>query len=156
MKIINPATELIIKELDIDDEASVKKKLDKLKTGQKRWASTPVKERLDCIIKFGELVKANVNELAEILTSETGKPFQQSLNEINGAQNRVDHLKSNAEKWLKRSRCSSFMMTQGSCWAQEEGALITITTRNRRDPCYPSSGGSWMVYNTTPTPSTSS
>ena len=34
------------------------------------------------------------------MTSETGKPLQQSLNEITGAQNRIDHLKQNASQWL--------------------------------------------------------
>ena len=38
--------------------------------------------------------------MARILTEETGKPMQQSINEISGAQNRVDHLAGNAIKWL--------------------------------------------------------
>lgn len=101
MKIINPATQEIIKDIRVDTEASIKEKLDNLKNGQKRWASLPVAERLACIVKFGELVQKQKNELAEILTSETGKPLQQSINEIGGAQNRIEHLKANAEKWLK-------------------------------------------------------
>jgi acyl-CoA reductase-like NAD-dependent aldehyde dehydrogenase len=43
---------------------------------------------------------ANKQELAEILTKEMGKPITQSLNEINGAQNRIEHLRKNAERWL--------------------------------------------------------
>lgn len=101
MNIINPATEEIIIDIQIDNDVSIKEKFDKLKIGQKKWAALPVKDRLACIVKFGELVKKNINELAAILTSETGKPLQQSLNEISGAQNRIEHLKANAEKWLK-------------------------------------------------------
>jgi len=52
-------------------------------------------------VNFGELIKENQDELAKILTSETGKPLWQSKNEIRGAQNRVEHLKFNAEKWLQ-------------------------------------------------------
>ena len=101
MKIINPATEEIITEHKVDHESSIKEKNARLKIGGKKWAKISVKERLSCIIKFGELVKENINELADILTSETGKPLWQSMNEIRGAQNRIEHLKSNAEKWLK-------------------------------------------------------
>jgi len=101
MKIINPATEVIIADIESDHDVSIKEKIAKLKIGQKKWASKLVKDRLACIVRFGELVKENIDELAEILTSETGKPLQQSKNEIRGAQNRVEHLKTNAEKWLK-------------------------------------------------------
>ncbi len=100
MKIINPATEEVITTIEVDDQASVTDKLKLLRTGQKHWATLPVKDRLNCIVKFGELVQENIQKLAEVLTAETGKPLQQSINEIRGAQNRVEHLKANAEKWL--------------------------------------------------------
>lgn len=100
MKIINPATEEIIADIQTDDKTSIDSKLKRLKIGQKKWAALPVNERLDRIVTFGKLVRENISELANILTSETGKPLQQSFNEIRGAQNRIDHLKSNAEKWL--------------------------------------------------------
>lgn len=100
MKIINPATEEIIADLSTDNNDSIEKKLARLKSGQKKWANQPVEYRLACIVKFGELILANKQGLAEILTSETGKPLQQSLNEISGAQNRIEHLRANSEKWL--------------------------------------------------------
>ncbi|VAW38325.1 Aldehyde dehydrogenase, partial [hydrothermal vent metagenome] len=100
MKIINPATNLEITELVEDTQDSIMAKLKALKAGQKLWKQQSVKNRLGCIIRFGELINANNEELASILTSETGKPIQQSLNEINGAQNRIEHLAQNAEKWL--------------------------------------------------------
>lgn len=100
MQIINPATEEIISELQETSKDELRRILDSLREGQKAWSQKSIKERLECIIRFGELIRLNVNELAEILTLETGKPLQQSLNEINGAQNRVEHLRENAEKWL--------------------------------------------------------
>ncbi len=100
MKIINPATEEIICELAEDTQMSVNDKLNKLHNGQKNWKKVAVKDRLQCIVRFGELIAENKDNLAALLTSETGKPIQQSLNEINGAQNRIEHLKKYAEKWL--------------------------------------------------------
>ncbi len=100
MNIINPATEEVIATLEIDNQESVSDKLNLLRAGQKKWAALPVEDRLSCIVRFGDLVQENIKRLAEIMTAETGKPLQQSINEIRGAQNRVEHLKLNAEKWL--------------------------------------------------------
>lgn len=101
MKIINPATEESIAELVADTRDTVHLKISRLKEGQKEWKKVSLDERLACIIRFGELVRNNVDGLAALLTSETGKPIQQSKNEIRGAQNRVDHLKGSAKQWLK-------------------------------------------------------
>ncbi|MGF1639240.1 MAG: aldehyde dehydrogenase family protein, partial [Cyclobacteriaceae bacterium] len=100
MKIINPATEEIIADIPADDAQSIEQKLEKLRQGQKAWQAVPVSERLDRIVRFGALVKENIDELASILTSETGKPIQQSLNEIRGAHNRIVHLQAHAMETL--------------------------------------------------------
>ena len=100
MQIINPATEEIITELPEDSQESIQEKLASLRKGQKEWAKKPVEQRLEIIIQFGELIKANKEELAFVLTSETGKPIAQSRNEVNGSLNRIEHLKTNALKWL--------------------------------------------------------
>ena len=100
MDIINPATEEIIAELPVDTKESVQEKLAQLGKGQKDWAKKTVEERLQIIIKFGELITDNKEELAFVLTSETGKPITQSRNEVNGSLNRIEHLKNNAVKWL--------------------------------------------------------
>ena len=101
MDIINPATGIVISTLKSDTEESLNSKLENLRKGHKGWMKTALRDRLNCVIKFGKLVQENKFELAQILTSETGKPFQQSLNEIKGAQNRIDHLSQYAEKWLE-------------------------------------------------------
>lgn len=101
MEIINPATEEVLTTLQEDHAVSIEKKFKNLKRGQKSWAQYPVSHRLACIIKFGELIKQHTPKLAQILTSETGKPLQQSLNEINGAHNRISHLEEHAEIWLQ-------------------------------------------------------
>ncbi len=100
MEVRNPATEQIIAVLVPDTKADVAAKWEALQTGQKKWAKRSINDRLACIQRFGELILENKRELAEILTSETGKPLQQSLNEIQGAQNRIDHLEQNAVRWL--------------------------------------------------------
>src|SRR5680860_724945 len=100
MKIIDPATEEIIREVSQDSPESLKKKFLTLKNGQINWKNTPVDDRLEKIAEFGNLVKIDIERLAKILTQETGKPIQQSRNEIKGAHNRIEHLQNEAKKWL--------------------------------------------------------
>lgn len=100
MNIINPATEAEIATLEIDTRDTVDQKIAQLRAGQKTWQKVEVKDRLSCITRFGQLIADNRKELAETLTLETGKPIQQSLSEISGAHNRIDHLEKYAEAWL--------------------------------------------------------
>ncbi|HTH56537.1 MAG TPA: aldehyde dehydrogenase family protein [Cyclobacteriaceae bacterium] len=100
MQVINPATEEVIKELSEDDENSVNKKFQQLKLAQPNWQRVPLADRALILVKFSELLKKNIESLALTLTSEVGKPLQQSRNEINGACARIGWLTGNAAKYL--------------------------------------------------------
>jgi acyl-CoA reductase-like NAD-dependent aldehyde dehydrogenase len=100
MQIINPATEEILRELKEDDENSVKTKFEQLKQAQREWHKVELDKRVTIIKKFSELLKEKIDSLALVLTSEVGKPLQQSRNEINGAIARIQWLTDNASKYL--------------------------------------------------------
>ncbi len=100
MNIINPATEEIISNLKEDTLESIERKFNQLKEGQKSWNEVPLKDRIAVLQRFSELLKENIESSAAILTSEVGKPLQQSRNEINGACSRIKWLTENAEKYL--------------------------------------------------------
>jgi acyl-CoA reductase-like NAD-dependent aldehyde dehydrogenase len=100
MQIINPATEEIITSLVEDNSSTLQVKFDTLKKAQPQWSSKPLQERILVIAKFSDLLDAEIEELASVLTSEVGKPLQQSRNEINGARGRIKWMINNAEKYL--------------------------------------------------------
>jgi acyl-CoA reductase-like NAD-dependent aldehyde dehydrogenase len=100
MQIINPATEEIIMSLAQDTQASVEQKFNELKNAQPTWAKVPLAERITIVKKFADILERNIESLTAILTSEVGKPLQQSRNEINGARARIKWLSENAEKYL--------------------------------------------------------
>ena len=89
MKIINPATEEVIADIDKDTRKSVQKKYHAALTAQPAWAATTIEHRIQCIQRFYDLLDTNRDELAGALTSEVGKPLQQSYNELNGARSRI-------------------------------------------------------------------
>lgn len=100
MQVINPATEEIIKDIPEDDENSITRKFAGLASAQPNWNNTPLETRVKILQKFAELLKVNIEGLAVVLTSEVGKPLQQSRNEINGAYARIQWLTENAVKYL--------------------------------------------------------
>jgi acyl-CoA reductase-like NAD-dependent aldehyde dehydrogenase len=100
MNIINPATEEIINSTQEDTLSTLQEKFNLLKTTQPRWRQKPLPERIDILRKFKELLAENIESLASVLTSEVGKPLQQSRNEVNGAIARIEWLTRNGEKYL--------------------------------------------------------
>lgn len=100
MNIINPATEEVITALPEDTLDTIERKYDLLRGGQEQWSQIPLKTRIVVLQRFAELLNDNIEHGATILTSEVGKPLQQSKNEINGARNRIKWLTENAEKYL--------------------------------------------------------
>jgi acyl-CoA reductase-like NAD-dependent aldehyde dehydrogenase len=100
MKISNPATEEIITTLSDDSKESVKRKFDLLQASQKEWQHVSLQDRIQVLQKFSDLLEKNIEPLAAVLTSEVGKPLQQSRNEVNGARARIKWLTENATRYL--------------------------------------------------------
>src|SRR5260221_3066886 len=100
MQIINPATEEVIKEIKEDTLESVSGKFRALRTAQPLWDKTPLSDRVNVIGIYSNLLEKNIEHLSEVLTSEVGKPLQQSRNEVNGAGNWIKWLEENTEKYL--------------------------------------------------------
>lgn len=100
MKIFNPATEELIADIEIDHAEALKAKMQKLRSAQPAWAARPIEERIQVLEKFAQLLETESDQLSATLTTEVGKPLQQSKNELNGARNRIQWLASNASKYL--------------------------------------------------------
>ncbi|MBI3555902.1 MAG: aldehyde dehydrogenase family protein [Deltaproteobacteria bacterium] len=100
MKVVNPATEETIQTLSCDTEASITEKFAKARAAQALWAGRTVEERVAIIAKFSQLLESNRDELAKTLTSEVGKPLQQSINEVNGARTRIGFFVEQSAKHL--------------------------------------------------------
>ena len=78
----NPATGATIAELQQDDAQSVSAKYLAARAAQPAWAAQPLPNRIDVLRRFRDALTSDVERLAAILTSETGKPIRQSRNEI--------------------------------------------------------------------------
>src|ERR1700730_12384645 len=100
MEIINPATEEVVAKVEVDTEDAIREKYGRLRVGQPKWGALGVEERIGCIERFYHLLEADKAVLAETLTVESGKPLQQSHNELNGARSRIRWMLDHAVKWV--------------------------------------------------------
>ncbi|MCB0366563.1 MAG: aldehyde dehydrogenase family protein [Bdellovibrionaceae bacterium] len=101
LKIVNPYTYELIQEVSPDNESSVRAKWEKAHLAQAEWKHTPLMHRMEIVARFRVLMQDNMKQLAEVLTSETGKPITQAQNEIKGTQGRLDFFLQSIESALK-------------------------------------------------------
>jgi acyl-CoA reductase-like NAD-dependent aldehyde dehydrogenase len=130
MKIINPSTEEVIKEIAEDNEASLVGKFQLLQHGRQDWERIPLQERVEIMKRFSDLLERNIESLAAVLTSEVGKPLQQSRNELNGARSRIKWLTENAEKYLSDETMSSDKSMQEKISYEPLGIICNISAWN--------------------------
>jgi succinate-semialdehyde dehydrogenase/glutarate-semialdehyde dehydrogenase len=81
-EVTNPATGEVIAVLPDLDKAEVSKAIDTAHAAQKVWAKKTGKERAAVLRKLNDLMVANADDLATILTMEMGKPWPEARGEI--------------------------------------------------------------------------
>lgn len=82
IEIINPATGELIDTVPNSTEEDVDKVVSVAKSTYKTWAEIPLYERGNILEKFAELVESQKDELANLLSNETGKPIKEARAEI--------------------------------------------------------------------------
>lgn len=92
MKVIDPATGRVLRDIESDSPQSARDKYEQASTAQPGWASTSLGDRAEVVRRFRDLVEERAAELALALTAETGKPISQARNELAGVLPRLDYF----------------------------------------------------------------
>ena len=100
----NPANGATIGELPQDDAQSIASKYGAARAAQPAWAARPLQARIGILRSFRDALAADVERLAGVLTSETGKPIRQSKNEVNGLLGRIDFFLAESTRALREER----------------------------------------------------
>lgn len=130
MKIINPATEELIAEMPEDNVASLSDKFQWLKQAQGFWQEVPLAKRINVLQRFSKLLETHIEHLAAVLTSEVGKPLQQSRNEVKGAIIRIQWLTNNAEKYLQEEWMITAANPEEKIVYEPLGVIVNISAWN--------------------------
>ncbi|KQV84366.1 NAD-dependent succinate-semialdehyde dehydrogenase [Rhizobium sp. Root1220] len=80
--VLNPATGEVLASLPDMGAAETREAIDAAHAAQPGWAARPAKERATILRKWFDLMVANADQLAAILTAEMGKPYAEARGEI--------------------------------------------------------------------------
>ena len=86
IEVYNPATNELIDTVPSLTKEDVEAAIDYADEHQKTWERKSVIERCEVLSRFAELVEKNKDELAMLLSKETGKPIKEAYNEIANIQ----------------------------------------------------------------------
>lgn len=100
MKIVNPATGEVVREVETTTPEGVASAAAAARAAQPTWAARPLGERIDVLRRFRANVQYRAEELAAVLTAETGKPIGQARNELAGTLPRIDFFLDHVESVL--------------------------------------------------------
>ena len=82
IKVVNPATGRVIATVPKMGAAETRRAIEAANAAFGPWRSRPAKERANLLRRWYDLMMANQDDLALILTSEQGKPLAEAKGEI--------------------------------------------------------------------------
>lgn len=100
MKTINPATGKVIKEYSEMSFEEVSGIIHRANIAQKQWKEKSFTNRSVSLTKISELLKENKDRLGKLMSTEMGKPFSESVGEIEKCAWVCEYYAENAEEFL--------------------------------------------------------
>ena len=91
IRVANPATGETVDSVPKGGREDARRAIDAAAEAYKDWSEKPSIERSRVLLKIAEVVRANVEELANSLTLEQGKPLGESRSEINSFANTCEY-----------------------------------------------------------------
>ncbi len=79
---ISPASGEVIARYPFDDNAALERALDTARSGFRAWAATPLPERLAVLSRIAQILRRDIQPLAEMASREMGKPIVQARAEV--------------------------------------------------------------------------
>ncbi len=88
--VVNPATGEVFAEVAVASASDVRRAIDGAEAVRKSWAATPAIERSAIMRRAASIMMGRIDELAEVLVREQGKPLAQAKGEITYACGFID------------------------------------------------------------------
>jgi succinate-semialdehyde dehydrogenase/glutarate-semialdehyde dehydrogenase len=96
--VTNPSTEELVGRVPVATPQEIDAAVKSAHAAFRLWRDTPAAERGALMQKFVNTVRARVEDIGRVLTTEQGKPFPQAKGEINGFCNVVEYYAQEARR----------------------------------------------------------
>lgn len=126
----NPATGVVLAKVPRFGEAETTAAVEAAQRAFKPWARKAAKERSAILRKWFDLIMANQEDLAQIMTAEQGKPLAESRGEIAYAASFVEFYAEEAKRIYGETIPSPFANSRIIVQKQPVGVCAAITPWN--------------------------
>ncbi|WP_188356652.1 NAD-dependent succinate-semialdehyde dehydrogenase [Leuconostoc falkenbergense] len=126
---INPFTDEVIKTYDNHDDAYVENAIAKGHALYKKWRNDPVESRAAALNKVADVMEAQTDELAKVLTLEMGKRFVEAQGEVAICVSIARYYAKNAAEFLKPEPIESSIGSAQTI-SRPTGVLMTVEPWN--------------------------
>ncbi len=101
--------------------------VDCARTAQRKWKTTDLSKRIECLKKYQKILKSREEEIVEVLSREVGKPLWESKTEVGAMIAKVDITINDSMKLIESFRIEKINPTaDGVCHFKPLGVLTVI------------------------------
>jgi alpha-ketoglutaric semialdehyde dehydrogenase len=137
----NPAhLDQVVAEAHLADASTFVEACRVAREAQRRWARTPAPVRGRAVQQIGRLVEANKEALARLITREIGKPYKESLGEVQEVIDTCDFFTSEGRRLYGQTVPSELPDKQLFTFRAPVGVAAIVTAGN-----FPVAVPSWYV-----------
>ncbi|WP_134671546.1 NAD-dependent succinate-semialdehyde dehydrogenase [Halorussus marinus] len=127
---INPATGEALDPVANDDAEAVDDALDRAVETFAEWRTVPIGERQQLLAAAGEVLRENVDEYAELMTTEMGKPVASARSEVQKCAWVCDYYAERAAEHLQDERLGSEPFAETYVSYEPLGPILAVMPWN--------------------------
>lgn len=128
--VTNPATNEVIAQVPCATADEMRQAIDNASEVFKSWKETPVSERARVMLRYQALLKEHHDEIAEILSQETGKTFDDAKGDVWRGIEVVEHAANVASLMMGETVENVAREVDTHSWIQPLGVCAGITPFN--------------------------
>ncbi|MEJ8764270.1 NAD-dependent succinate-semialdehyde dehydrogenase [Oceanobacillus sp. HCA-5259] len=126
----NPATGELIEEVKTNTKEEVEQAILRSHESFKAWSSVNAHERSSLLQKWSRLIQESKEEIAKVMTLESGKPIKESLGEVDYATSYIDWYAEEAKRLYGRTIPANTETKRIIITRQAVGPVAAITPWN--------------------------
>ncbi|PAV26176.1 methylmalonate-semialdehyde dehydrogenase (CoA acylating) [Tamilnaduibacter salinus] len=130
MDVTNPATNDVIAQVPCATSDEMRQAIDNAGEVFKSWKETPVSERARVMMRYQALLKSHHDEIAETLSQETGKTFEDARGDVWRGIEVVEHAANVATLMMGETVENVARDVDTHSWTQPLGVCAGITPFN--------------------------
>lgn len=130
IKVTNPATGDIVEEIEAHSTEEIEARIEKVAAGFHSWKKTNAHKRAGLLKNWSAKIQEQKEDIARVMTLESGKPLKESLGEVDYATSYIDWFAEEAKRIYGRTIPANTEAKRILVTRQPVGVVAAITPWN--------------------------